>query len=294
MRSLVLCRTMKWDDLKALQISNKRPSLRRVCTLKVTLTHLGMQERAIRPGCTEKTQKPTGSTRKLRQRFPSPSTFQLSITLDISQQFFVVTQKLQTRHGLRCGREQAHRNSCTGSGPYLFAQILTPTGNQHLSKVADDDDDDDDDDDFSPLTWSVTRIGSLKTAEVARARAKVQFLGRRPGSSCGSHTPNRLLGFWDGVRGFHADSTPKPHFAARVLLCAWYAACLIGGRQATGTSGATKSPQRDADGLLLGVAEQAFGGRRRRRVTPGTLDRRKPVPTAPRHPSRTQSPPRSQ
>ena len=42
MRSLVLCRPMKWADLRALQISTRRPSLRRVCALRVTLTHLYM------------------------------------------------------------------------------------------------------------------------------------------------------------------------------------------------------------------------------------------------------------
>ena len=42
-RSLVLCRPMKWADLRALQISTRRPSLRKVCTLKVTLTHLNMR-----------------------------------------------------------------------------------------------------------------------------------------------------------------------------------------------------------------------------------------------------------
>ena len=35
------------------------------------------------------------------------------------------------------------------------------------------------------------------------------FLGRCPGFSCGSHTPNRLLGPWDGAQGFRADN-PKP------------------------------------------------------------------------------------
>ena len=44
-------------------------------------------------------------------------------------------------------REQAHRNSGTGSVPYLFAQNLTPIGNQHLISVANDDNDDDGDDD---------------------------------------------------------------------------------------------------------------------------------------------------
>ena len=35
-----------------------------------------------------------------------------------------------------------------------------------------------------------------------------RFLGRCPGFSCGSHTPNRLLGRRDGAQGFHAD-TPQ-------------------------------------------------------------------------------------
>ena len=30
---------------------------------------------------------------------------------------------------------------------------------------------------------------------------------RSLGFSCGSHTPNRSLGVWDGARGFHADPT---------------------------------------------------------------------------------------
>ena len=54
-RSLVLCRPMKWAGLKALQISNRRPSLRRVCTLKVTLTHLNMHQFTCRHRCSEKT-----------------------------------------------------------------------------------------------------------------------------------------------------------------------------------------------------------------------------------------------
>ena len=36
-----------------------------------------------------------------------------------------------------------------------------------------------------------------------------RFLGRCPGFSCGSHTPNRLLGPWDGAQGFRAGD-PKP------------------------------------------------------------------------------------
>ena len=36
-----------------------------------------------------------------------------------------------------------------------------------------------------------------------------RFLGRCPGFSCGSHTPNRLLGHRDGAQGFRADN-PKP------------------------------------------------------------------------------------
>ena len=40
-------------------------------------------------------------------------------------------------------------------------------------------------------------------------------LGRCPGFSCGS-TPNRLLGPWDGARGFPADPHPKPHIARQL------------------------------------------------------------------------------
>ena len=54
------------------------------------------------------------------------------------------------------------------------------------------------------------RMESLKT--LSRSARKVQFSGRRPGFSCGSHTPNRSLGVWDGARGFHADPTHQTAF----------------------------------------------------------------------------------
>ena len=57
-------------------------------------------------------------------------------------------------------------------------------------------------------------VGELTVA------TRYRSLGRCPGFSCGSHTPNRLLGPWDGARGFRADH-PKPHplrAAARSLI----------------------------------------------------------------------------
>ena len=71
----------------------------------------------------------------------------------------------------------------------------------------DDDNDDDDDDDDVFFFWDL-RHCRLKTVNVAECE-KSRFWGRCPGFSRGSHTPNRLLGRWDGARGFPADPTPQ-------------------------------------------------------------------------------------
>ena len=58
---------------------------------------------------------------------------------------------------------------------------------------------------FARPTLSVRTRKQLQSRKVAGYRS----LGRCPGFSCGSHTPNRLLGPWDGARGFRADPHPK-------------------------------------------------------------------------------------
>ena len=51
-------------------------------------------------------------------------------------------------------------------------------------------------------------VGELKTVGVAECE-KCRLLRRCPGFPRGSHTQNRLLGPWDGARGFPADLTPR-------------------------------------------------------------------------------------
>ena len=62
-----------------------------------------------------------------------------------------------------------------------------------------------------------------------RKAAKYRFSGRCPGFSCGSHTPNRLLGHRDGARGFHADTpqtAERPSGqSGRISSCSLSASC---------------------------------------------------------------------
>ena len=62
---------------------------------------------------------------------------------------------------------------------------------------------------FARPTLSVRSENSL-VAAIARCRS----LGRCPGFSCGSHTPNRLLGYRDGARVFRADHLKPRRFAS--------------------------------------------------------------------------------
>ena len=81
---------------------------------------------------------------------------------------------------------------------------------QHLRRELDDEDDDDDDGDFFCVSDVVgDRMDSVKTP--SRSARKVRYSGRRPGFSCGSHTPNRLLGVWDGAPGFSCGSHTPNH-----------------------------------------------------------------------------------
>ena len=82
---------MKWADLKALQIFTRRSSLRRVCTLKVTLTHLNI---SCRHRCSEKpkSSEPLPETCAAQAPFLVRVTAFENTTLDSGQQIFVVTK----------------------------------------------------------------------------------------------------------------------------------------------------------------------------------------------------------
>ena len=143
MRSPVLCTPMKWADLNALQISTRRPSLRIVCTLKLTLTHLNMHQFSWRHRCSEKTK----SSEPLPEVCAAQAPFLVHVTAfdnttpDSGQQFFAVNKTPEARqHGLRCGEEQAHRQCAQAVYTILMQKLQRPLGIRILRNVSDNDD----------------------------------------------------------------------------------------------------------------------------------------------------------
>ena len=135
---------MKWADLKALQYLQQAPlsteSLHvesNTDPLEHAPVHVSSQ--VFRK---KKSSEPLQEACAAQAPFPVHVTAFDNTTLDSGQQFFVVTTKTKST-GLRCGKEQAHRQCTLAVYTHLFAKTSTPTGNQNLSKVAADDDGDD-------------------------------------------------------------------------------------------------------------------------------------------------------